>query len=283
MTIKLAHLGPQGTNAETAAVTYQAWLERQHQQKVDLLSCQSIAQSAYALAQDDVELAVLPIENSVQGSVAVSLDLVWELHPLSIRHQIILPIQHCLISFAPDLTQIKTVYSHPQALAQCQSWLEQNISHAPLVETKSTTAMLEHLQAQPDIAAIASPRAAKVYDLPVLAEAINDAPNNCTRFWVFGKPLPAEGDILSLAFTLPAKIPGVLVNALGVFARRKINLIRIESRPTKRSLGEYLFFVDLEGSLGDRSLQNALEELQQQTEILKILGNYRTISDSILA
>lgn len=283
MTIKIAHLGPQGTNAETAAVTYQTWLAREHNQQVELLSCQSIAQSAYALAQNDVELAVLPIENSVQGSVAVSLDLVWELHPLSIRHQIILPIHHCLISFAPDLTQIKTVYSHPQALAQCQSWLEQNIGHAPLVDTKSTTAMLEHLAAQPDIAAIASPRAAKVYNLPVLAEAINDAPNNCTRFWVLGKDHHTEGKILSLAFTLPAEQPGVLVAALAVFARRKINLIRIESRPTKRSLGEYLFFVDLEGSLRELPLQNALDELRQQTDVLKILGNYTTISDSILA
>ena len=100
---------------------------------------------------------------------------------------------------------------------------------------------------------------------------------------MIGKAPRSEGEILSVAFTLPAEVPGVLVKALAIFAQRKINLIRIESRPTKRSLGEYLFFVDLEGGLSDTSLQSALEELQQHTEILKILGNYKTISDSVLA
>lgn len=281
MTIKIAHLGPAGTNAEAAACIYQEWLQGEQQRTVELVPCQSIAQSLYTLAHEEVDLAVVPVENSIQGSVAIALDLVWELHPLSICHQIILPIHHALISFAPDFAAIKAIHSHPQALAQCQRWLETHIPHAPLIETQSTTEILAHLQEKPTIAAIASPRAAQLYNLPILADAINDFPQNCTRFWVLGKQQQTSGEVVSLAFTLPAKVPGVLVSALEAFARRKINLSRIESRPTKRSLGEYLFFIDLDGSLSDPDLQAALDDLQTHTEILKILGNYWTIPQAI--
>jgi prephenate dehydratase len=282
MTIKIAHLGPAGTNAEAAAFSYQEWLQGEGRDSVELVPCQSIAQSLYTLAQGEVELAVVPVENSIQGSVAIALDLVWELHPLSICHQIILPIHHALISFAKDYGEIREVHSHPQALAQCQRWLETHLHHhAPLIEAKSTTEILGKLRDDHGLAAIASPRAAQLYDLPILADTINDFPQNCTRFWVLGKGEQTDGELISLAFTLPAKIPGVLVDTLEVFARRKINLSRIESRPTKRSLGEYLFFVDLEGCLTDQRLQDALAELQTHTEILKILGNYRTIPQSI--
>lgn len=281
MTIKIAHLGPAGTNAEAAAFIYREWLQGEGLDSVELVPCQSIAQSLYTLAQGDGDLAVVPVENSIQGSVAIALDLVWELHPLSICHQIILPIHHALISFATSYQEIREVHSHPQALAQCQRWLETHLHHAALREAKSTTAILGMLETDRGLAAIASPRAAQLYDLPILADTINDFPQNCTRFWVLGKEEQTDGELISLAFTLPAKIPGVLVDALEVFARRKINLSRIESRPTKRSLGEYLFFVDLEGCLTDQRLQDSLAELQTHTEILKILGNYRTIPQSI--
>jgi prephenate dehydratase len=283
MTIKIAYLGPAGTNTEAAAFAYQEWLQREQLGAIELTPCQSIAQSLYTLAQGDVDLAVVPVENSIQGSVAITLDVVWELHPLSICHQIILPIHHALISFASDLTQIKEIHSHPQALAQCQRWLEKHVHQAPLIEAQSTTGILGHLAERPDIAAIASPRAAKLYNLPILAETINDFPQNFTRFWVLGKKISHTGQVISLAFTLPATIPGVLVSALEVFASRNINLSRIESRPTKRSLGEYLFFIDLDASLENPNVQAALTELQTHTEILKILGNYDTIPQIIPA
>lgn len=277
MTITIAHLGPAGTNAEAAAQTYQTWLQQAQSLTTALLPCQSIAQSLYALAHDEVQLAVIPVENSIQGSVAIALDLVWELHPLSICQQIILPIHHALISFAEDFSQIKEVRSHPQALAQCQRWLEKNLPHAALIEANSTTAVLGSLQENPHLGAIAAPRAAKLYDLPILVDAIGDFPQNCTRFWVLSKTPQTAGEVISLAFTLPAKIPGVLVKALEVFARRQINLSRIESRPTKRSLGEYLFFIDLDGCLTNPDVQAAIAELQTHTEILKILGNYKSL------
>lgn len=275
--MRIAHLGPAGTNSEAAALIFQEWLGAATSEDLTLIACQSIAQSLYTLAQGEATWAVVPVENSIQGSVAVALDLVWELHPLSICHQIILPIHHALISFAPDFGAIKEVHSHPQALAQCQRWLEKHLHHATLLEANSTTEVLGRLRNQPEIAAIASPRAAKLYELPMMVDAIGDFPQNCTRFWVLGKTAQTTGEVISLAFTLPAKIPGVLVHALEVFARRKINLSRIESRPTKRSLGEYLFFIDLDGSLTNPDVQAALEELQAHTEILKILGNYSTI------
>lgn len=283
MTIKIAHLGPAGTNAEAAALSYREWLGGGQPDDIELTPCQSIAQSLYTLAQGDVDLAVVPVENSIQGSVAITLDVVWELHPLSICHQVILPIHHALISFAPDLAQIREIHSHPQALAQCQRWLEKHLHHAALIEAQSTTEILGHLSDCPEIAAIASPRAAQLYNLPVLAATINDVPQNFTRFWVLGKKVSHTGQVISLAFTLPAKIPGVLVAALEVFARRNINLSRIESRPTKRSLGEYLFFIDLDASLDHPAVQDALNELQTHTEILKILGNYNTIPQVVPA
>ncbi|MGB2927010.1 MAG: prephenate dehydratase, partial [Limnothrix sp.] len=209
MTIKIAHLGPAGTNAEAAAFSYQEWLKGEGPDSVELVPCQSIAQSLYTLAQGDVDLAVVPVENSIQGSVAIALDLVWELHPLSICHQIILPIHHALISFAPSYQEIKEVHSHPQALAQCQRWLETHLHHAALREAKSTTEILGNLKTDRGLAAIASPRAAQLYDLPILADTINDFSQNCTRFWVLGKEPQTSGEMVSLAFTLPAKIPGV--------------------------------------------------------------------------
>ncbi len=275
--MKIAHLGPAGTNSEAAAAIFQDWLLQTFQTQAQLIPCQSIARSLHTLAQQEADWAVLPVENSIQGSVAITLDLVWELHPLSICHQIILPINHALISFAKNFSDIKEVQSHPQALAQCQRWLDKNIRHAALTETKSTTEVLGILKDYPQMAAIASPRAAQLYNLPILEAAINDFSENFTRFWVMGKEPQSSGDSVSLAFTLPPQIPGVLVNALEVFARRNINLTRIESRPTKQSLGVYLFFIDLDGSLSDTRIQDALSELQTHTEILKILGNYSSI------
>jgi prephenate dehydratase len=192
---------------------------------------------------------------------------------------LILPIHHLLFSRASSFNELKTIYSHPQALAQCQRWLDEYVSNASLIPTNSTAEALQHPDKEITAAAIASPRAAELYDIPVLAKNINDYPDNCTRFWIVGLNGASEGTRLSLAFTVPQNVPGALVNPLQVFAKRNLNLSRIESRPTKRSLGEYLFFLDLAGNLQDISVQEGLKELEQYTETIKIFGSYDLLRD----
>jgi len=194
----------------------------------------------------------------------------------------VIPIVHTLISCAHSLESIKTVYSHPQALAQCQKWLEEFLPSVQIIPANSTTEALQTLQQDLTAAAISSERAAQLYNLPVLVNGINDYPENCTRFWVV-----SQGDMpnsyqksslkishTSLAFSVGANVPGALVKPLQVFAELGINLSRIESRPTKRSLGEYLFFIDAEADTSQLQMQSALQELTQYTEILKIFGSY---------
>ncbi len=270
----IAYLGPSGTYTEVAALAYGDILKQKTGQEYRLAPYPSIAQTLYSTARGETELAVVPVENSIQGSVAITLDTIWELERLQIQQGLILPVTHGLLSRGRSLQGIKTVYSHPQALAQCQKWLEKHIPEARLIATNSTTEAVQHITQEPTAGAIASARASKLYDLPMLATNINDYPDNCTRFWVVSLDKSTHGSHISLAFSFAANLPGTLVKPLQVFAQREINLTRIESRPTKRSLGEYLFFLDLEGDTRELSITRALEELSSLTEVLKIFGNY---------
>jgi prephenate dehydratase len=276
MTVSIAHLGPSGTYTEAAALAYATWLTQMGQ---DPLLCPypSISQSLRATAQGQAHLAVVPVENSIEGSVAMTLDTLWQLDTLQIQQALVLPIAHALISRAETLAGIKTVYSHPQALAQCQGWLEQFLPLVELIPCNSTTEAVQHLDKNEDAGAIASLRAAQLYKMPVLAHPINDNPDNCTRFWVLGLQPSSGGTHTSLAFSVPANVPGALVKPLQAFASRSINLSRIESRPSKRSLGDYLFFIDIEADASQTSVQLAIDELTACTEKLKIFGSYNIL------
>ena len=278
MSISIAHLGPPGTYTEAAALAYVRTLGRDTGDEPLLCPYPSIAQTLQSVAQAQAHLAVVPVENSIEGSVTSTLDMLWQLDTLQIQQALVLPIRHALLSRASAIEAIQTVYSHPQALAQCQGWLEKFLPSVQLVPTNSTTEALQDLDKDYTAGVITSQRAAQLYNLPVLASAINDYPDNCTRFWVVGKQLSTGGSHTSLAFSTPANVPGALVKPLQVFASRGINMSRIESRPTKRSLGEYLFFVDLEADASEASAQAALSELASHTEILKIFGSYNVAS-----
>ncbi len=282
--LTLAYLGPTGTYTEAAALAYCNWLEDTCGRKGKLVPYPSISQTLEALLQRTCDVAVIPIENSIQGSVTVSLDSFWEKERLQVQQALVLPIHHALISRGAGLEEITTVYSHPQALAQCQHWLEEQLSQVTLHSTNSTAEALQYLQ-DPQVGAIASERAAELYDLPILAHGINDHRDNCTRFWVVrgskdGIELPqAPGPAyLSLAFSLPQNSPGALLNPLQVLANYGINMTRIESRPTKRLLGEYLFFVDVEAPKDEGILSEAIAALSEYTEILKIFGSYTVLA-----
>lgn len=278
MAISIAHLGPPGTNTEAAALAYARLLAQNTGEQALLCPYLNIAQTLRCVVQGEADLAVVPVENSIGGSVAIALDTFWQLEGLQIQQALVLPISHVLLSRGGAIEKITRVYSHPQALAQCQSWLERFLPSAQLVAMNSTTEALSHLDRELTAAAIASPRAAELYNLPILASEISDYPDNCTRFWVVGlQPTTTGGTHISLAFSTSANVPGALVKPLQVFADRGINMSRIESRPTKRLLGEYIFFIDLEADATESPVRAALTELAQHTAILKIFGNYNVL------
>lgn len=241
MKVSLAYLGPTGTNSETAALAYASWLATYKHQEATLCSYPSITKTLNSVASSETDLAVVPVENSIEGSVTVVLDAFWHTDDLKILQGLTLPIAHGLLSYNSSLTEIEKVYSHPQALAQCQKWLENFLPQAKLIATNSTTEALQFLKSDSSSAAISSPRAAQLYHVPLLKRDIKDRPDNHTRFWLVGLSPNDNGNYLSLAFSLPKNVPGALVKALQIFASRQINLSKIESRPTKRSLGEYIF------------------------------------------
>ncbi len=272
----IAYLGPAGTYSEIAALQY---LQLSHpdleHDPARMCPYPTIPQAINAAERGHVDIAVVPVENSIQGGVTMTLDSLWQSESLQIQQAIVLPIAHALITRAQDLADIKVVYSHPQGLAQCQQWIDRNLPTVQQIATDSTTDGLHIVADDVTVAAIASQRAAEIYNLPVLKFPINDQPDNCTRFLVLGRTAPTtKGTHSSLAFSLKRNMPGALVKPLLVFADRNINLSRIESRPTKRSLGEYIFFLDIEAPIDDPNFSEALQDLQAVTENLKILSSY---------
>ena len=274
MDISVAYLGPTGTYAEIAALAYVDWLAKAA--PVELCPYPSISQTLRSVVEGKAQVAVVPVENSVEGSVTFTLDALWQLEGLQIQQALVLPIAHAFLSQSQSLKEIRTVYSHPQALAQCQQWLEAHLPSVQLVPTNSTTEAVQRLQQQQTAGAIASSRASELYSIPIVATHINDYPGNCTRFWVLETKPATAGKYISIAFSV-LDVPGSLVKPLQVFARRGINMTRIESRPTKRSLGEYLFFIDLEGDASQASVKEALAEIKTQTKEFKFLGSYDII------
>ncbi|MEY3296812.1 MAG: Prephenate dehydratase [Cyanobacteriota bacterium] len=282
MTVTIAYLGPEGTYSQLAALAYSLDLEHQRGESVTLKAFPSIPKAMQATANGETTLTIVPVENSIEGGVTTTLDTLWRLETLRIHRALVMPIRHGFLSYAPDLNQIHTVYSHPQALSQCQNWLERQVPQAALVPTSSTTEALQHLADNPKIGAIASEWAAQLYDLPILAHDINDLADNCTKFWVLGPPTSVvaqpTGSYTSLAFTLPVNAPGALLKPLQVFAQHAINLSRIESRPAKRALGDYLFFADLEADCHQDNTLKAIQELSQCTEQLMDFGSYDLVA-----
>jgi prephenate dehydratase len=274
MNIDIGFLGPQGTYSEQAATAYQQQLQKSNYHTPKLRAYPSILQVIQATADGSIAYAVVPAENSIEGGVTVTLDALWQLSNIHIQHALIVPISHALLTQANAFEDVDKIYSHPQALGQCQQWIRQYCPQASLIPTRSTTEVLGDLHKASNTAAIASEWAARLYDLPVLAHPINDRPDNFTKFWVLGKQGSKVGRYTSLAFSLPVNTPGALLAPLEIMSRESINLSRIESRPTKRSLGEYLFFLDLEASLSEVKTQRSVDALQNCTETLRLFGSY---------
>jgi prephenate dehydratase len=277
----IAHLGPIGTYAEAAALICAEWLQQKYQIRYALKPYASIPLTIQAVATGEVPLAIVPIENSVEGGVTMTLDSLWQLDQLQIHLALVLPIQHAFLTHASDLTQVRRVYSHPQALSQCLQWLTKNLPNVEIIPTNSTSEGLKYLE-DSSCATISSERAAVLNQIPILARAINDHPDNCTRFILLSRETSPGGSYTSLAFSLQANRPGGLMQVLRIFADRQINLSRIESRPSKRSMGDYLFFADLEADMRQPLIEAALQDLQASTETLKLFGGYDLLPDDFV-
>lgn len=235
-----------------------------------------------AVEKGDTDHAVIPIENSTEGSVREALDSFVE-SDLKIVSQIYLEISHALISTGP-LERIERVYSKDQALAQCRHWLQRNLPHARLIDAPSTSRAVQLAKEDPGAAAVAGELAAEHYGVPVIARNIQDKADNTTRFFVLGRrPSGAVGngkDVTSLLVSLgdeAASHSGALLRMLMPLAERGINLSKVESRPSKKRPWDYFFFLDVTGHHDDPRMREALSELRKFCPMVKWLGSYPAV------
>ncbi len=266
--LRVAYLGPEATYTHQAA-------RKNFGTSIPFQPLSSVPDVFTAVRRGDADYGVVPVENSTQGTVISTLDMLVEFE-LTIVAQIYLEIAHCLISHSP-LEKIRSVHSKDNALGQCRQWLARMLPGVELVDSPSTAALVAYAREHPEAAAIASRIAADLYGVPVVEENVMDRTDNVTRFLVIGKsPTPMLGggrDKTSLAFSLHDE-PGTLLKALEPFSRRGINLCKIESRPSRRKAWDYYFYVDIIGHREEPEVQEALGELKAFCPVLKWLGSY---------
>lgn len=270
MAKRIAYFGPAGTYTEEAAILYDS--------KAELEPFPTIAAVGLAVSSEITDEGVVPIENSLEGSVTFTLDLLIRESQLSIYQEVVLPINHFLmVKPGTRLAEIQVVYSHPQSLAQCREFLERCLPKAQQMASLSNSAAVADMQeSEAAAAAIAPQRAAELYDAEIIGRNVQDVANNVTRFAVLARQdhAPTGDDKTSICFSYREDAPGLLYQTMGEFATRNINLFKIESRPTRQSLGDYIFLVDCAGHRQDTPIKEALDALGQSVSMLKVLGSY---------
>ncbi|MEZ4553534.1 MAG: prephenate dehydratase [Dehalococcoidia bacterium] len=268
--MRLAHLGPRGTYTEAAALAFDS--------AADLLPVSTVTTAVEAVEAGQADAAVCAIENAIDGGINETIDLLLrEDGQLHVRGEVVLAIHHALVGPAGiDVHGATVVYSHPSALGQCRRRLAELAPNAKAVAALSTTAAIEASMAESGALAVGNRLSAELHHATIYAEDIADEPGNETRFVVLAhEDAPRTGDDkTSIAFTTHHDRPGSLVEVLGIFSRRGINLTRIESRPTRRALGTYVFLLDLQGHRDDEGVAEAVEEARKVTLWLRVLGSY---------
>ena len=239
---QVAYLGPKGTYAEKAAEILSDFA---NYESPIFVPCKGLHSVIKSIAYKNCDAAVVPIENSVEGGVTATLDALWKFSDLKISLAIVLPIKHALIS-SGNLSDISEVLSHPQALAQCSQWLSENLPEAILLPTNSTSEAVNMVKGSSFRAAIGSKALVEIEGLKELVYPINDVSGNCTRFVLLSETkVSTVSNMASFAFSLLDNQPGALLKALNTIADLGFNMSKIESRPSKRELGEYIFYVDV--------------------------------------
>ena len=265
--INVAYLGPEGTFTHEAALKHFG-----HSVRTTALA--GIDQVFREVESGQCHFGVVPVENSIEGVVNHTLDLLMN-STLCICGEVELRIHQHLLSRAEDLSAIRRVYSHQQSLAQCRAWLNGNLAGAERIPVSSTSEAARLAAAEDGAAALAGEAAAEFHRIPILARNIEDAPDNTTRFLVLGcdSAAPSGRDKTSLLFATPNR-PGALFSMLKCFADQGVSLSRIESRPSRRGMWDYVFFVDLEGHAEDTAVAAALSALQREAAMVRVLGSY---------
>ena len=265
--MNVAYLGPAGTFTHAAARE----LFGLSAQYVDVATIEGVFDT---VRRGDMASGVVPIENSTEGSVTEAVDALIE-RDLLIRRELVMRIDQCLLSTAIDMSEIRRVYSHPQALSQCRRWLAANLGRAQLVQTPSTSAAAREALADVEGAAVGSRLAAELNALPVLREGIQDLSNNVTRFVVLAaEDAPRTGDDKTTIAFAVRDSRGALLRVLEVFDQHDINLTRIESRPSRQKAWDYVFLVELAGHRDDDNVRQAMSILADRCPMLKHLGSY---------
>ncbi len=267
--MRVGYLGPEGTWSHQAALS-------RFGESVDYVPFPSFHAVFSAVESGEINYGVIPIENSSNGSVSQAIDA-FRQTPLRICDQVHQSVQNCLMADI-DKADIRTIYSHPQVLGQCREWLLQNFPHAGQIPTASTTAAarIAKEEAAKGAAALGSPLSAALTGLRVLEEHVQDKIGNTTRFAIIGKQStqPSGHDRTTLCFCVPRSVAGSLATVLGYFQHHGINLHCIDSRPTRDTPWEYLFYVDVEGHENEEPLKSCLAELHTQCPMMKVLGSY---------
>ncbi|MFH1202165.1 MAG: prephenate dehydratase [Candidatus Omnitrophota bacterium] len=264
--LEIAYLGPRATFTHLAAL-------KKFGSQVKYVPCDSISDVFVEVQKGTCDYGVVPVENSIEGAVTHTLDMLMDC-PLSICSEITLEIAHNLLSRYKKAV-IKRIYTNPYVFAQCRAWIERNLPKAEKIEVSSTTRAAELARVNKSSACIASLLAAKEYGLNIVARDIEDSPHNKTRFLVIGSSdvKPTGKDKTSIMFSIKDRV-GALHDMLMPFKKHKINLTKIESRPSKKKVWDYYFFVDLAGHREVPKVKKALKELEVNCTFLKILGSY---------
>ncbi len=265
--LRIAFLGPKATFTHVACIN-------RFGLSAEYIMARGIPEVFDVVERGGADFGVVPVENSTEGVVNHTLDMFLESN-INICGEILLEVSHDLLSKTGRPQDIKRIYSHPHAIAQCRKWLETNMPDIPVIDVASTAAAAQMASEDLKSAAIASEFAALLYDLRVVYRKIEDNINNFTRFLVIGKKIPERTgkDKTSILFSVKDEV-GALYRMLEPFAKNNINLTKIESRPNKTKAWDYVFFLDLEGHIEDDTVKRAVDELKERCTFLKILGSY---------
>ncbi|MGA9664852.1 MAG: prephenate dehydratase [Gallionella sp.] len=270
--LTIAYLGPAGTFTEAAA-------QKRFGSAIQEQSCTTIDEVFRVVASGAAHYGMVPVENSSEGAVGRTLDLLMQ-SPLQICGEVILPVHQCLLGQCLpgqhiELSAIKTVYSHPQSFGQCQGWLNANLQSAARIPVASNAEAARLASENPHSAAIAGSQAAALFGLTIFAENIEDDASNTTRFLVLGNQqvAPSGNDKTSLVMST-ANRPGAVHDLLVPLARHGVSMTKLESRPARSGLWEYVFYMDIEGHQADAKVAAALAELKQVAAFVKVLGSY---------
>lgn len=271
--MKIAFFGPSGTFTHQASIQHFGL-------SGEMIPKKEIADVFEDVAKGRADFGVVPIENTTEGVVSHTLDMFMS-SDLKISAEVILEVALALMNRTGRTRDIARICSHPHALAECKGWLKDNLPNTAAIEVSSTAAAAQMAAEDRGVAAIAGKAAADIYDLKVIENHIEDNANNYTRFLVIGKKTGKKtgSDKTSLVFAVK-DAPGALYRMLKPFARRKINLTKIESRPLKTKAWEYCFFVDLDGHITDRPVKEAVGELESLCSFLRVLGSYPKSEDA---